>query len=821
MRSFDVSGMSCAACSARVEGAVSSLEGVESCSVNLLTNSMTVDGTLSDEAIIAAVVAAGYGASPKGAKTNKKVNNSSQNDEKKSILTRLIASVALLVPLMYLTMGHLMWGWPMPAPLADNPMAMALCELIVSGVILIINGRFFVSGFRAVLNGSPNMDTLVALGSGVSYVYSIATVFAMTVSAEPHHLLHKLYFESAAMILTLITVGKMLEARAKGKTTDAIRSLMDLSPKTATVVRDGVEQVIEATEVRVGDIFIVRPGESCAVDGVVIEGESSIDESALTGESVPKDKQPGDTVLAATINHNGLLRCRATGVGENTAIASVIRMVEEASATKAPIAKLADRVSGIFVPSVIGVSALTFILWMLISADFASALSHSISVLVISCPCALGLATPVAIMVGSGVGAKLGVLFKSAESLELTGRAYIVALDKTGTITAGSPKVTDVIPSRGVSRDELLSVALTLEGGSEHPLARAVCEYASPRAKVLNSAGFKALTGSGVRAEIGGERAYGGSYKFISSIADTSSLSSDYERLTSDGKTPLFFILGEKVMGIIAVSDEIRADSKRAIEDMKAMGLSVVMLTGDNRRTADSIGRAAGVDSILSDLMPDGKVSAIRDLKKRGRVIMVGDGINDAPALTEAEVGMAIGGGTDIAIDSADVVLMGDSLSDVVDAIRLGRAVLRNIRQNLFWAFCYNLIGIPLAAGLFGLTLNPMFGAAAMSLSSFTVVTNALRLNAFKPKYNKTNNNHIKTKEKEEKQMKITMKIEGMMCPHCEGRVRDLLNALDCVELAEVSHVAGEAIITPSGDCPKEILTKTVTDAGYKVISVE
>ena len=708
-----------------------------------------------------------------------------------------------------------------PFSLAENPIAIALLELLISGVVLVVNQKFFISGTKAVFNGSPNMDTLVSLGAGVSYIYSVATVFMMTTAENPHHLLHTLYFESAAMILTLITVGKMLEQRAKGKTTDAIKSLIDLSPKTATVIREGREETILAEEVRVGDIFVVRPGESFPVDGEIIEGAASIDESALTGESVPVDKQAGDIVLAATVNRTGFLKCRATKVGLDTTIASVIRMVEDASATKAPIAKVADRVSGIFVPVVIGIAAITFGGWMLVNGDFSHALSRGISVLVISCPCALGLATPVAIMVGSGVGAKLGVLFKNAEALELTGRAKVIALDKTGTITKGEPRVTDIIPAEGIDEGELVSFAYAVESGSEHPLAKAVCLYAENRTKKLDVTDFSALSGSGVYARLCDHEIRGGSYKFISEICDISALTADYERLSAEGKTPLFFVRDKNPLGIIAVADTIREDSAGAIADMKALGLKVIMMTGDNNRTAEAVGKSAGVDAVLSDLLPDGKEKAVRELCENNKVIMVGDGINDAPALTRADVGMAIGGGTDIAIESANVVLMRDSLSDVVDAIRLGRSVLRNIYENLFWAFCYNLVGIPLAAGLFGLELDPMFGAAAMSLSSFCVVMNALRLNVFKSKYNKINKKHNNKKKKEEKTMKITMKIEGMMCPHCEARVRDVLSALDCVELAEVSHKEGIAIITPNGECSKELLTKTVTDAGYKVISVE
>ena len=834
MRQFSVSGMSCAACSARVEKAVSQTEGVSLCSVNLLTNSMTVEGSATDEAIIAAVTAAGYGASVKTTDTNKNINNNSHNKEFKGVLNRLITSIVLLVPLMYLSMGYVMWGAPLPEFLASNPIAVAIIQLVISGAILVVNRKFFISGFRSALNLAPNMDTLVALGSGVSYVYSIFTTVMMIGADNPHHLLHQLYFESAAMILTLITVGKMLEARAKGRTTDAINSLIDLTPKTATVVREGKELSVLASEVEVDDIFLVRPGETIPVDGVVIQGSSSINEAALTGESVPVDKQVGDKVLAATQNTSGFIKCRATKVGNDTAIASVIKMVEDASASKAPIAKIADRVSGIFVPVVLGIALVTILGWMLIDGNLSHAISRGISVLVISCPCALGLATPVAIMVGSGVGAKCGILFKSAEALELTGRAKIVALDKTGTITQGEPVVVDLICSPSFTERELLSVAYAIESMSEHPLAKAIVAYTEDYNDGMEVTDFRALSGSGVYCKIRNSKfemineIYGGSYKFISTICDISCFDEDYERLSSEGKTPIFFVKDKKPLGLIALADTVREDSAEAIADMKKLGLRVVMLTGDNSRTAEAIGKLAGVDEVISDLLPDGKEQTIRTLAEEGRVIMVGDGINDAPALTRADVGMAIGGGTDIAIESADVVLVRDSLSDVLNAVRLGRSVLRNIHQNLFWAFCYNLIGIPLAAGLFGLELNPMFGAAAMSLSSFCVVTNALRLNTFKPKYNKTNKieeksikTEIKSKETEVEPMKITMKIQGMMCPHCEGRVRDALSALDCVELAEVSHERDEAIITPNGDCSKELLIKTVEDAGYKVISVE
>ena len=817
MKKYNVSGMSCAACSARVEKAVSSLSGVDACSVNLLSGSMIVEGSATDEEIIGAVVAAGYGARAFDDKNPKNANQSSQKDENKQILKRLIASVILLLPIMYLSMGHVMWNWPLPEFLVNYPFVVAILQMLISGVVLVINRRFFISGVKAVLKGSANMDTLVALGSGVSFIYS-AFLTVLMIPDGTHHALHGLYFESAAMILTLITVGKMLEARAKGKTTDAISSLISLAPKTASVIRDGKEQTILASEIIVGDVFLVRPGESIAADGVVIEGESSVNESALTGESAPVDKQAGDKVLSATVNQSGFLKCRAEKVGSDTIFSSVIRMVEDAASSKAPIAKVADRVSGIFVPVVISIALITLAGWMIFNGNFESALTKAISVLVISCPCALGLATPVAIMVGSGVGAKRGVLFKNAEALELTGRAKIVALDKTGTITSGEPRVVDVICAEGVEAEELLSVAGAIEAPSEHPLALAVRKYTENLAFNSEIKDFEALSGSGVRAEVDGCKVYGGSYKFVSTICDISAFNSDYDALCREGKTPLFFVKDGKPLGIIAVADTIREDSADAIAEMKKMGIEVVMLTGDNSRTAEAIGRAAGVDRIIADLLPDKKAEAIESLSKSGRLIMIGDGINDAPALTKADVGMAIGGGTEIAIESANVVLMRDSLSDAVYAVRLGRAVLLNIYENLFWAFLYNVIGIPLAAGLFGLSLNPMFGAGAMSLSSLCVVTNALRLNRFG--YKKIKNNADKKAIKEEKNMKITLKIEGMMCPHCEARVRDTISALDCVESVSVSHVEGTAVAMVKENCA-DTLKAAVEGAGYKVLSVE
>lgn len=817
MKKYNVSGMSCAACSARVEKAVSSLSGVDSCSVNLLSGSMSVEGSATDEEIIGAVVAAGYGARVFDDKNTQNANQSSQKDENKQILKRLIASVVLLLPLMYLSMGHVMWNWPLPEFLVNYPFIVAILQMLISGVVLVINRRFFISGVKAVVKGSANMDTLVALGSGVSFVYS-AYLTALMIPGGTHHALHGLYFESAAMILTLITVGKMLEARAKGRTTDAINSLISLAPKTASVIRDGKELTVLASEIKVDDVILVRPGESIAADGIVIEGASSVNEAALTGESAPVDKQAGDKVLSATVNQSGFLKIKAERVGADTAFSSVIRMVEDAASSKAPIAKVADRVSGIFVPVVITIALITLAGWMIFNGNFESALTKAISVLVISCPCALGLATPVAIMVGSGVGAKRGVLFKNAEALELTGRAKIVALDKTGTITSGEPRVVDVICAEGVEVDELLSVAGAIEARSEHPLALAVRKYTENLAFNSEIKDFEALSGSGVRAEVDGCKVYGGSYKFVSTICDISAFNADYDALCREGKTPLFFVKDGKPLGIIAVADTIREDSAEAIAEMKKMGIEVVMLTGDNSRTAEAIGRAAGVDRIIADLLPDKKAETIENLSKNGRLIMIGDGINDAPALTKADVGMAIGGGTEVAIESASVVLMRDSLSDAVYAVRLGRAVLLNIYENLFWAFLYNVIGIPLAAGLFGLSLNPMFGAGAMSLSSLCVVTNALRLNRFG--YKKIKNNADKKTAKEEKNMKITLKIEGMMCPHCEARVRDTLSALDCVESVTVSHVEGTAHAVVKENCA-DTLKAAVEGAGYKVLSVE
>ena len=813
--------MSCAACSARVESAVSRLAGVTSCSVNLLTNSMNVEGELDDGVIIEAVEKAGYGAKIKGEATNKNTNKSLQASDEKTIKIRLISSLVLLAPLMYISMGYVMFSAPVPRFLAENPLNTALLQCVLSAIIMMINQKFFINGARGIINRSPNMDTLVSIGSAASFLYSLVVIFIMNSEAangyDTTHYLHGLYFESAAMILTLITVGKMLEARAKGKTTDAINSLVKLSPRLATVRRGGKEIIITADELEVGDIFIVKPGEAIPADGRVVFGESSVVEAALTGESIPSDKAVGDKVLCATLNTSGYLECEATEVGAATAISKVIKMVEDATATKAPIAKTADRVSGIFVPAVMAIAAVTLFLWWIFGGDFGHALARAVSVLVISCPCALGLATPVAIMVGSGVGAKRGILFKTAESLELSGRAKTVILDKTGTITEGSPKVTDVIALGEFSKDELLRVALAVEQSSEHPLADAITAYADSRVTRECVSDFRALSGSGVFARLSGEEIYGGSFDFISGLSETSDEAKGYyERLSGEGKTPMLFTRSGKLVGIIAVADTVREDSRLAINEMKKMGMRVVMLTGDNSRTANAIGKISGVTDVISGVLPDGKARAVEELKREGRVIMVVDGINDAPALTAADVGMAIGGGTDIAIESADVVLMRSSLLDVTTAIKLSSRTLKNIYENLFWAFIYNLIGIPLAAGVFGLTLNPMFGAAAMSISSFTVVMNALRLNTFKVNYKEENINV----ESEKKDMKLTMKIKGMMCPHCEARVKKALESLKEVVSAEVSHKKGEAIVTLSAECADKVLTDAVTAQGYEVISV-
>ena len=828
MKQFDVTGMSCAACSARVEKAVSKVPGVNSCSVNLLTNSMGVEGTASAEDIIAAVTAAGYGVSEKGAAKSAARPAADSQSAFRSMRTRLIASLAFLIILMYFSMGHMMWGFPLPPFLNGNHVAMGLVQLLLTAVVMVINQRFFISGFKALFRGAPNMDTLVALGASAAFGYSTFALFAMT-DAQLHggaeaamKYMDEFYFESAAMILTLITVGKMLEARSRGKTTDALNSLMKLAPTSATVIRGGAEVEIPIEQLSVGDIFAVKPGESVPADGVITEGESAVNESALTGESIPVDKCAGDRVSAATINMSGYLRCKATQVGGDTALSKIIRMVSDASATKAPIAKLADKVSGVFVPVVIGISLVTIAVWLLCGQTVGYSLARGISVLVISCPCALGLATPVAIMVGSGVGAKNGILFKTAESLEQTGKVSVVALDKTGTITRGEPAVTDIIPA-GVPRKELLSAACALESKSEHPLAAAVMKLAEEESiSPEPTEDFTALPGNGLSAVLNGSRLLGGSVKFISSQAEIpEDIRKECDRLSGEGKTPLCFARDGVLLGIIAAADVIKPESPEAVKQLRNMGIRVVMLTGDNQRTADAIGAQAGVDEVIAGVLPDGKEEVIRRLKSQGTVAMVGDGINDAPALTRADLGIAIGAGTDIAIDAADVVLMNSRLTDVPAAIRLSRASLRNIKENLFWAFIYNIIGIPIAAGvfvnLFGWSLDPMFGAAAMSLSSFCVVTNALRLNFVKV-HNAAHDRRIHHKHKEEKTMEVTMKIEGMMCGHCEAAVKKALEAIPTVESAEVSHEKGTAVVRLSADTPFDVLKKAVEDKDYKVV---
>ena len=837
MEQYTVTGMSCAACSARVEKAVSAVPGVTSCSVSLLTNSMGVEGTASAEAVVSAVQAAGYGASLKGASTAPTA--AAQEDaladrETPALKRRLIASLGFLLALMYISMGHMMWGWPLPACLADNHVAMGLLQMLLTIAVMVINQKFFINGFRSLLHGAPNMDTLVALGATASFGYSTYALFAMTGAqvrgdaAAVMQYMHEFYFESAAMILALITVGKMLEARSKGKTTDALRSLMKLAPQTATLVRGGQELAVPIAQVQRGDVFVVRPGESIPVDGVVLEGESAVNESALTGESIPVDKAVGDSVSAATTNQSGFLRCEATRVGEDTTLSQIIRMVSDAAATKAPIAKVADRVSGVFVPTVIALATLTTAVWLLCGQSIGFALARGISVLVISCPCALGLATPVAIMVGNGLGAKNGILFKTAVSLEETGKTEIVALDKTGTITQGEPRVTDVLPAEGMTQGALLSLAAALEQRSEHPLARAVMMRAEEDGLTAAPVGdFRALPGNGLTATLSGETLLGGSLSFVSSQVDVPrSIRQKAEALAEEGKTPLLFAQAGRLAGVIAVADVIKADSPAAIAALRNMGIRVVMLTGDNEKTARAIGRLAGVDEVIAGVLPEGKESVIRRLQAQGKVAMVGDGINDAPALTRADIGVAIGAGTDVAIDAADVVLMKSRLSDVPAAIRLSRATLRNIHENLFWAFFYNVIGIPLAAGvwipLFGWTLNPMFGAAAMSLSSFCVVSNALRLNLFKlhdAGKDKKINRH--SKHKEETTMVKTMKIEGMMCGHCEAAVKKALEAIDGVASAEVSHTDGTAVVTLSKPVENAALRKAVEDKDYTVTDIE
>lgn len=854
MEQYNVIGMSCAACSARVEKAVSQLDGVESCTVSLLTNSMGVTGTVSADSVIAAVEAAGYGAAVKGTDTEKKDRAAGTDEEMLKdretpvLKKRLIASLCFLIPLMYFSMGHMMWSWPVPAFLAGNHVAMGLIQLILTGMVMVINQKFFISGMKGLIHKAPNMDTLVALGAGASFIYSTVALFAMTDAQMKMDMdtvmswMHEFYFESAAMILTLITVGKMLEAHSKGKTTDALKSLMKLAPKTAVVVRDGIEQEVPIEQVKKGEIFLVRPGENIPVDGIVLEGSSAVNEAALTGESIPVDKEIGDAVSAATLNQSGFLKCEATRVGEDTTLSQIIQMVSDAAATKAPIAKVADKVSGVFVPVVISIAAVTILVWLLMGESVGFALARGISVLVISCPCALGLATPVAIMVGNGMGAKNGIMFKTAVSLEETGKMEIVALDKTGTITSGDPKVTDIIPVENVTEEELLKLAYALEQKSEHPLAGAILMEAAKRGlEAKEVIDFQAVPGNGLTARLqmagqeqlsGGEAdsiiLRGGNLKFISDRTKVpEEIKSISEQLAEEGKTPLFFSRDNELIGIIAVADVIKEDSPRAVRELQNMGIHVVMLTGDNERTAKAIGKQAGVDEVIAGVLPEGKESVIRSLKQKGKVAMVGDGINDAPALTRADMGIAIGAGTDIAIDAADVVLMKSRLSDVPAAIRMSRATLRNIHENLFWAFIYNAIGIPLAAGLFypifGWKLNPMFGAAAMSLSSFCVVSNALRLNWFKL-HDAGRDKSIKVKSKkkqEEITMTKTMKIEGMMCGHCEAAVKKALEALAEVDAAEVSHETGTAVITLNAELADEVLKKTVEDKDYKVLSVE
>ena len=858
MEQYNVTGMSCAACSARVEKAVKKVPGVTSCSVSLLTNSMGVEGTASPAAILSAVQEAGYGASPKNASASKTSDASADLDaladhETPKLKRRLIASLGFLLVLMYFSMGHMMWGWPLPHWFDGNHVAMGLVQLLLAGIVMVINQKFFINGFKGLIHGAPNMDTLVALGSMASFVWSTYALFAMTraqVDGNDELVMHymmEFYFESAAMILTLITVGKMLEARSKGKTTDALKSLMKLAPKTATLVRDGAEVTVAIADVQKGDVFVVRPGENIPVDGVVLEGTSAVNESALTGESIPVDKAVGDKVSAATTNQSGFLRCEATRVGEDTTLAQIIKMVSDAAATKAPIAKIADTVSGFFVPAVISIAVVTTIVWLLLGHELGYALARGISVLVISCPCALGLATPVAIMVGNGLGAKNGILFKTAASLEAAGRTQIVALDKTGTITEGAPRVTDLLPAEGVSETELLTLAAALESRSEHPLAKAV--LADAEAKAITPpevTDFAALPGNGLAAKLDGMDIYAGNAAFIQTkLTLPAALAQQAEKLASEGKTPLFFGGAGRLLGVIAVADTIKEDSPEAIRQLQNMGIRVVMLTGDNQRTADAIGRQAGVDEVIAGVLPDGKEAVIRQLQASGKVAMVGDGINDAPALTRADTGIAIGAGTDVAIDAADVVLMNSKLSDVPAAIRLSRVTLRNIHENLFWAFIYNIIGIPLAAGLFipfGLTLNPMFGAAAMSLSSFCVVSNALRLNLFDlhntrhdhktaspaaaPVQSAAENNkksdaeapEVKT---EDNTMKKTLKVEGMMCGHCEARVKKALEALPEVDEAVVSHEAGTAIVTLNAEVADDVLKNAVEAQDYKVTGIQ
>lgn len=832
MKKFNVTGMSCAACSSRVEKAVSKVEGVQSCSVSLLTNSMGVEGSASDESIIAAVEKAGYGASVAGGEKKQSAENEQLKDKDTPVLMhRLIASVGFLAVLMYISMGHMMLGWPLPNFFTDNHIAMGLVQLLLCVIIMVINQKFFINGFKGLIHRSPNMDTLVALGSGASFVYSVYALFAMTDAQVKGNAelvmsyMHEFYFESAAMILTLITVGKMLEAHSKGKTTNALKALLNLAPKKATLLIDGKETEVTVDKVKKGDVFVVRPGESIPVDAEITDGSTAVDESALTGESIPVDKVVGDTVSAGTINKAGFIKCSATAVGEDTALSQIIKMVSDASATKAPVAKIADKVSGVFVPAVIVIALITIAVWLLCGQTVGYALARGISVLVISCPCALGLATPVAIMVGNGMGARKGILFKTASSLEVAGKIQIAVLDKTGTITKGEPKVTDVIPFV-ISENELLQYAYSIETKSEHPLAKAVIAKAQEIGLVpYEITDFKAESGNGLSGEYNGEKIIGGSKKYISSLINISNdISSRVDSLSEKGKTPLFFMKDDKLLGIIAVADVIKDESPQAVKELQNMGIKVVMLTGDNERTAKAVGKLAGVDEVIAGVMPDGKEKVVAELKKQGKVLMVGDGINDAPALTRADIGMAIGSGTDIAIDAADVVLMKSKLTDVPAAVRLSRKTLRNIHENLFWAFIYNVIGIPLAAGvwipLLGWQLNPMFGAAAMSLSSFCVVTNALRLNFFDIT-NPKKDRKIKYKsKKDDNAMTKTMKIDGMMCSHCEGRVKQSLEGLAQVSQAEVSHEKGTAVVTLTAEVSNDVLKKTVEDQGYNVISI-
>ena len=842
MEQYHVTGMSCAACSSRVEKAVSKVPGVESCSVSLLTNSMGVEGTASPEAVIAAVEAAGYGASCKGrgAGTSGGSGNGAsgggaeadllEDTETPVLKKRLIWSIIFLVVLMYFSMGHMMWGWPVPEAMADNHVAMGLLQLLLTAAVMVINQKFFISGFRSLWHRAPNMDTLVALGSTAAFGYSTYSLFAMTGAQVQGDMdgvmqyMHEFYFETAAMILALITVGKMLEARSKGKTTDALKNLMKLAPKTAVVLRDGAETEVPVEQVVKGDVFVVRPGENIPVDGIVLEGISAVNEAALTGESIPVDKKPGDQVSAATVNQSGFLKCEASRVGEDTTLSQIIKMVSDAAATKAPIAKIADKVSGVFVPAVIGIAAVTIVIWLLCGQSIGYALARGISVLVISCPCALGLATPVAIMVGNGMGAKNGILFKTAVSLEEAGKVNTVVLDKTGTITKGEPKVTDLIMAEGVSEAELLETAYALEARSEHPLAGAVVAMAEgKKLKVCDVQDFMILPGNGLTAVNNGDQLIGGSLTFLSErIGVPDDVKTVAQRLAEEGKTPLLFARSKKILGVIAVADVIKEDSPEAIHQLQNMGIAVVMLTGDNERTAAAVGKQAGVDQVIAGVLPDGKEAEIRRLRRKGKVAMVGDGINDAPALTRADIGIAIGAGTDVAIDAADVVLMNSKLSDVPAAIRLSRATLKNIHENLFWAFIYNIIGIPLAAGvwipLFGWQLNPMFGAAAMSLSSFCVVTNALRLNLFDMR-NAAKDKQIKRKQ-EETTMEKTMKIEGMMCGHCEATVKKALEALDGVDHADVSHEQDQAVVTLKEAVADDVLKKAVEDKDYNVVSI-